>query len=105
MLKRECHKVLHSLETRIALTMAYSFSDDNLYPSEILSCIGPDLREHLRVERWEAKLIIVVGFVRIYTSVSMKAPPYSVGALRELMSSVVNISVERMRMLSCSPIT
>ena len=105
MLKRERHKVLHPLETRITLTMADAFSDDNLYPSEVLSCIGPDLREHLRVERWEAKLIAVVGFVRIYTSVSIKAPSYRVGTLRELVSCVVNISVERMRVLSCSPIT
>ena len=85
--------------------MAYSFSDDNLYPSEVLSCIGPDLREHLRVERWEAKLITVVGFVNIYASVSIEGPSYSVEALRELVSSVVNISVERMSMLGCSPIT
>ena len=65
MLKRERHKVLHPLETRITLTMADSFSDDDLYPSEVLSCISPDLREHLRVERWEAKSVTVIYFVGI----------------------------------------
>lgn len=93
MLKRKRHKVLHPLESSIALTMADSFSDDNLHSSEVLSCISPDLREHLRVERWEANLITVVGFINIYTSVSIEIPSYSVGALRELVSSVVNISV------------
>ena len=93
MLKRKRHKILHPLESRIALTMADSFSDDNLHSSEVLSCIGPDLREHLRVERWEANLITVVGFINIYTSVSIKTPSYSGGALRGLVSSVVNISV------------
>ncbi len=93
MLERERHKVLHSLEPRTALTMANSFSDDDLHPSEVLSCIGPDLREHLRVERWEANLITVVDFVNIYTSVSIEVPSHSVGAIRELVSSVLNISV------------
>ena len=105
MLKRERHKVLHPLESRTTLTMADSFSDDNLHPSEVLSCIGPDLREHLRVERWEANLITVVSFVNIYASVSMKVPSYSVGASRELVSSVVNVSVRQMSVLGCSPIT
>ena len=93
MLKRKRHKVLHPLESRITLTMADSFSDDNLHSSQVLSCIGPDLREHLRVERWEANVVTVVGFINIYTSVSIEIPSYSVGALRELVSSVVNISV------------
>ena len=105
MLKRERHKVLHPLETRTTLTMADSLSDDNLHSSEVLSCISPDLREHLRVERREANLVTVVGFVNIYTSVSIEVPSYSVGALRELVSSVVNISVKQMSVLGCSPIT
>ena len=71
MLKRERHKVLHPLESRIALTVADALSDDNLHPSEILSRIGPDLLEHLRVERREAHLITVVGFVDVYTSISI----------------------------------
>lgn len=70
MLKRERHKVLHPLESRIALTMADALSDDNLHPSEVLSRIGPDLLEHLRVKRREAHLITVVGFVDVYTSIS-----------------------------------
>ena len=105
MLERERHKVLHPLESRITLTMADSLSDDDLHPSKVLSCIGPDLREHLCVERWEANLITVVGFVNIYASVSIKVPSYTVGALRELVSSVVNISVKQMSGLGCSPIT
>ena len=71
MLKRERHKVLHPLESRIALTVADALSDDNLHPSEILSRIGPDLLEHLRMERREAHLITVVGFVDVYTSISI----------------------------------
>ena len=71
MLKRERHKVLHPLESRIALTVADALSDDNLHPSEILSRIGPDLLEHLRVERREAHLITVVGVVDVYTSISI----------------------------------
>ena len=71
MLKRERHKVLHPLESRIALTVADALSDDNLHPSKILSSIGPDLLEHLRVERRETHLITVVGFVDVYTSISI----------------------------------
>ena len=71
MLKRERHKVLHPLESRIALTVADALSDDYLHPSEILSRIGPDLLEHLRVERREAHLITVVRFVDVYTSISI----------------------------------
>ena len=73
MLKRERHKVLHPLEPRIALTVANSLSDDNLHPSKVLSCIGPDLLEDLRVERREAHLITVIGFVDVYTSVSISS--------------------------------
>ena len=105
MLKRERHKVLHPLESRIALTMANSLSNDDLHPSKVLSCIGPDLREHLRVERWEANLITVVGFLNICTSVSIEVSSYSVGAIRELVSNVLIISVKQMSMSSCSPIT
>ena len=70
MLKRERHKVFHPLESRIALTVADALSDDNLHPSQVLSCIGPDLLEHLRMERREAHLITVVGVVDVYNSVS-----------------------------------
>lgn len=105
MLKRECHKVLHPLEPRIALIVADSLSDDNLHPSKVLSCIGPDLLEHLCVERREAQLITVVEFVDVYTSVSIEVPPYSIGALREVVSRVFNVSVKQISMLSGSPIT
>ena len=105
MLERERHKVLHPLEPRIALTMADSLSDDNLDPSQVLSCIGPDLLEHLRVERREAHLITVVGFVDVYTSVSIEVSSYSIGTLREVVSSVFNVSVKQMSMLGGSPIT
>ena len=105
MLKRECHKVLHPLEPGIALTVADPLSDDNFHPSKILSCIGPDLLEHLCVERREAHLITGVGFVDVYTSVSMKVPSYSIGAVREVVSSVFNVSAKQISTLSGSPIT
>lgn len=105
MLKRERHKVLHPLKSRITLAMADPFSNDNFHPSNVLSCIGPDLREHLRVERWEANLITVVDFVNVYASVSIEGPPYSLETLRELVSSVVSIRFKQMSILGRSPIT
>lgn len=45
--------------------MVDPFSDDDLDPSHILSRIGPSLRQHLCMERWKSKLVVVAVLVRV----------------------------------------
>ncbi len=59
MLERKDHNVPQSLKAGRSLTIMNALSNNNFDPAHILCSISPYLREHLGVERREAKLVAV----------------------------------------------
>lgn len=93
MLERESHHIFQSLESSISLPIADALSNNDFDSPEVLGCIGPHLRKHLRMERRESELAVIVGLIDLYIWISIRDLPLKEG-LRELVSGTCYISIE-----------
>lgn len=66
MLKGERDEVLCFLECGDSWAMVDPFGDDDLDSSQVLSRIGPSLRQHLCMKRRKSELIIIAVLVRVW---------------------------------------
>lgn len=73
MLKGERDKVLRFLESGGSWPMVDPFSDDDLDSANILSRVGPSLRQHLGMKRRKSELVVFAVLVRIWPCISVES--------------------------------